>query len=125
MTPPAPRTTNEELRALICIGVSAAFFAAPAEERKEVVDATRTGFADLRARFGVTVLGTFDDDTVQVGPSTGFPWTCYLLVTAPDYDAVRGVCDIIRTTPVGDTQLWKYYKIEARLGRPLFFGEDQ
>jgi YVTN family beta-propeller protein len=65
-----------------------------------------------------------DDDTIQVGTSSGFPWTAYLLVEAPGYDAVRGICNIIRETPVGEAQLWKYYTIEARLGRPLFFGED-
>ncbi|PJJ45185.1 hypothetical protein ATK23_2441 [Glutamicibacter mysorens] len=123
MTTPA---TNEVgmIRSLLCIGVLPPFFSATAEERKAVFNATKSSFADLTGRFGVRVLGTFDDDTIQVGPSDGFPWTCYLLLDAPDYESIRQICSIIRDTPVGDSQLWKYYKIEARLGRPLFFGED-
>lgn len=112
------------MRALVCIGVTENFFAADADERADVFEATTTAFADIGKRFGVVVLGTFDDDTLQIGPSVGFPWTCYLLLEAPDYEAVRAITDLFRQTPVGQFQLWRYYKVEVRLGRPLFFGED-
>ena len=29
----------------------------------------------------------------------------------------------VSETEVGDARLWKYLKVEARLGRPLFFAE--
>lgn len=116
--------TTEPIRALICMGVTSAFFAAGAQERKDVFEATKTAFADLEGRFGVSMLGTFDDDTLQIGPSYSFPWTCYLLLDAPNYEAVRAIANIVRETPVGEHQLWHYYKVESRLGRPLFFGED-
>lgn len=116
--------TAAPIRALVCIGVTDAFFAADADERKVVFEATKAAFADLQGRFGVTVLGTFDDDTLQIGPSHAFPWTCYLLLDAPGgYETVRAICNIVRETPAGAYQLWHYYKVEARLGRPLFFGE--
>ncbi len=112
------------IRALVCIGVRDPFFAATAEERQLVFTTTRDAFADLGGRFGVQVIGTFDDDTLQVGPSDGAPWTAYILLDAPSYEAVRGIADIIRSTPIGDRQLWHYYKIDARLGRGLFFGNE-
>lgn len=116
--------TPEPVRALICIGVCDAFFAAKDDERKLVFEATKAAFADLRGRFDVTVIGTFDDDTLQVGPSSAAPWTAYILMDTPGYDSVRSIVSIIRDTPVGDHLMWHYYKIEARLGRGLFFGTE-
>jgi hypothetical protein len=113
----------DQIRVLFCIGVREAFFAAGDEERTHVLEACRTAFEDLGGRFGLQVLGTMDDDEVQVGPSDGFPWTCYILADAPDYRAVSAVCSILREHPVGAARLWRYLTVEARLGRPLFFGD--
>jgi hypothetical protein len=71
------------------------------------------------------VLGTLDDDRLMVGPSPTWPWTCYILADAPGLDAVAGVCDILRSTDLDSgNKLWRYLKIEARVGRPLFFGNQ-
>jgi hypothetical protein len=66
-----------------------------------------------------------DDDQLMVGPSATWPWTCYILADAPNLDAVAAVCDILRSTdlPSGD-KLWRYMKVEARVGRELFFGNQ-
>ncbi len=110
------------LRALFCIGVEAAFFAAGAAERDAAIAAIPPAFDDLAGRFGVRVIGTFDDDRLMVGPSATWPWTSYILADAPDLDAVVAVCDVVRSTEVGDGRLWRYLRIEARVGRELFFG---
>lgn len=115
---------GEQIRALFCIGVREPFFSAEADERKLVIDESRRAFADLAGRFGVTVLGTMDDDEVLVGPSDTFPWTAYILADVPDYRAAAAVCNILREHPVGEAKLWKYFTIQARLGRPLFFGNQ-
>lgn len=117
-------SSPETMRAIICVGVRDPFFAADADERKLVFETTKAAFSDLAGRFGVRVLATFDDDTLQVGPSSAAPWTAYILLEAPSYDAVRSIANIIRETPIGDRLLWHYYKIEARLGRALFFGAE-
>jgi hypothetical protein len=59
---------------------------------------------------------------MMVGPSLAWPWTAYILAEVPDLATVTKVCDIVRSTPVGDGRLWRYLRIEARLGRELFFG---
>ncbi|GAB3480984.1 hypothetical protein [Amycolatopsis cihanbeyliensis] len=117
-------TGRGALRVLFCIGVRDAFFAAEAQERKAVFTAINEAFADLHGRFGVRVLGTMDDDELVVGPADGYPWTAYILADVPDYELVTRVCDIVRSTEVGTAKLWKYLKIEARIGRPLFFGNE-
>ncbi|MBH1939035.1 hypothetical protein I5Q34_33070 [Streptomyces sp. AV19] len=110
------------IRTLFCIAVTQEFFNAGDEERTEAMEAIPGAFADLAGRFGATVLGTFDDDRVMAGASTGWPWTSYILADVPDLAAVEGICGIVRETRLGDRRLWKYLRIEARVGRQLFFG---
>ena len=117
----APRTA---LRVLFCFGVSQNFFDADATTRGSVVEAFKAAFADLDGRFGVRVLGTLDDDDLMVGPSAGWPWTAYILAEAPDLESVRQVTTLVRDWEIGAERLWRYVKIEARVGRPLFFGES-
>lgn len=117
---------DDKLRVLFCIGVTADFFAAGPEQRKAAFEAIPPAFADLSGRFGVEVLGTMDDDQLMVGPSDGWPWTCYILADVPDLGAVAAVCNVLRESAVGDggDMLWRYLKVEARVGRPLFFGNE-
>jgi len=113
------------LRVLFCIGVNPAFFDAGADERQDAFETIKSAFANLGERFGLRVLGTMDDDQTMVGSSSTWPWTCYILADAPDLDAVAGVCNLLRaTTLASGATLWKYLKIEARVGRELFFGNE-
>ena len=115
----------DRLRVLFCIGVRDAFFDAGPGDRQEAFEAIPPAFADLRKRFGIEVLATIDDDRLMVGPSSSWPWTSYVLADAPDLDAVAGVCNILRSTDLeSGNKLWRYLKIEARVGRPLFFGNE-
>lgn len=109
------------IRVLFCIGVLPPFFAADADERGAALDAIVRGFDDLAGRFGAQVQATFDDDRLMVGPSPEWPWTSYVIADVPDLDAAVAICDVVRSTEVGDHRLWRYLKIEARVGRELFF----
>lgn len=113
------------LRVLFCIGVNPAFFDAGPDERQDAFETIKSAFADLGGRFGVRVLGTMDDDQTMVGSSSTWPWTCYILADAPDLEAVAAVCNLLRSTTLASgATLWKYLKIEARVGRELFFGNE-
>jgi hypothetical protein len=58
---------------------------------------------------GVDIIGTFDDDAHMVGPSTGWPWTFYVLADVRDQPTVKDACNLLRTvrwsrtTPCGAT----------------------
>jgi hypothetical protein len=112
---------EDALRVLFCIGVTPAFFEADISDLDEIGATIKQAFENLDERFGLHVLGTMDDDELMVGASLDWPWTCYVLADAPNVEAVAGVCNIIRETPLGSGRLWKYLRIEARVGRPLFF----
>ncbi|MBA3428816.1 MAG: hypothetical protein H0U07_09620 [Actinobacteria bacterium] len=112
------------LRVLFCFGVSQSFFEEEPARVSELAAAIAKAFADLSGRFGLRVLGTMDDDELMVGPSLEWPWTAYILADAPTLDAVRAVCNILRETEIGTGRLWRYMRVEARIGRPLFFGNE-
>ncbi len=115
---------SKQLRVLFCFGVTHSFFEQEPERVGEIAPAIVSAFDDLHGRFGVTVLGTMDDDELMVGPSVVWPWTAYILADAPTLEAVTAVCNILRETEVGTVKLWKYMRVEARVGRPLFFGNE-
>ncbi|AOJ06129.1 hypothetical protein [Burkholderia mayonis] len=107
------------LRVLFCCGVTQNFFDLPRARIGEVWQAYGTMLAAVEAMDGVRVLGVMDDDRLVVGQSDGAPWTFYIMADVVDFDTVTAVCNLYRTTPVGDYNLWRYGKIEARVGRPL------
>jgi hypothetical protein len=118
------REQPEQLRVLFAFGLTPDFYRADTEHVNACVAAFDTAFDGLHGRFGVTVLASMDDDQLQVGPSAAWPWTAYVIADAPTTEAVIAVCNIVRETPVLEDRLWKYVKVEARIGRPLFFGRS-
>ena len=118
------RDEQEPLRVLFCFGVTEAFFDVDTATRAQVAETIVTAYADLRARFGLRVLGTMDADDLQVGATATYPWTAYILADAPDLAAVRGFTNVLREFEVGPHRVWRYMKVEARVGRRLFFGSE-
>ncbi|WP_328504624.1 hypothetical protein OG828_46975 [Streptomyces sp. NBC_00457] len=111
--------SDAPLRVLFCIGVNQNFFDLPTGQGKTVWDGFTTMLTQLHELPGVSVLGTIDDDQHMVGPSASWPWTCYVLADVVDQPTVAAACNLFRTVQVGEHGLWRYMKIEARLGRPL------
>ncbi len=112
------------LRVLFCFGVTQSFFEAEPSSVPRIAAAITEAFADLGSRFGVRVLGTMDDDELQVGASVVWPWTAYVLADVPDLETVTRVTNLLRETEVEEARLWKYLRVEARVGRPLFFANE-
>lgn len=112
---------SEPIRVMFCLGVSQTMCDQEAANLPGIFEQVGTAFADLEERFGLRVIGSFDDDQIMVGPSSVWPWTAYILAEAPSYEAVVQVCDLVRSAHVGPYRLWRYLRIEARIGRRLFF----
>ncbi|MFE2719910.1 hypothetical protein ACFXKI_50645 [Streptomyces mirabilis] len=111
--------SDSPLRVLFCIGVNQNFFDLPTGQGKSVWDGFMSMLTQLRELPGVAVLGTIDDDQHLVGPSGSWPWTCYVLADVVDHPTVAAACNLLRTVQVAEHALWRYMKIEARIGRPL------
>jgi hypothetical protein len=114
------------LRVLFCIGVNQNFFDLPSggEGPAQVWKGFQTMLGELAAHPGVRVLGTLDDDQHMVGPSEGWPWTCYVLAEADGQSSVAEACNLFRTVPVGEHMLWRYMRVEARIGRELTIPQE-
>ena len=112
---------STSLRTLFCIGVNQNFMDATKEEMGEVWTAFCAMMKGIDQIEGATILGVLDDDRTQVGPSVDAPWTAYIMADMPSYDSVVQACELFRSTPVGDGtySLWKYCKVDARIGRGL------
>jgi hypothetical protein len=110
-----------ELRVLFCIGVLPDFYAQPAARFERLMEPFVRAFDRLGERFGISVLGTLDDVWLMTGPSLTYPWTCYILAAAPSYDAVHEVTRQLMEIELDGDRLWRYAKIEARVGPPLDF----
>lgn len=115
---------QEPLRTLFCVGNNQNFFDLPKAEIGPVWGATQEFLTSLRDMDGVDVIGTFDDDSHVVGQSDGWPWTFYVLADVKDQPTVKAACNLLRTIQVGEYALWKYFKIEARMGRELTIRDD-
>jgi hypothetical protein len=109
---------------LFCIGINQNFFDLPTGQGGAVWKATVSMLDQMAATPGVRVLGDIDDDSHMVGPSDGWPWTCYVLADVDTQETVKAVCNLFRTVPVGEHSLWRYAKVEARIGRPLTVRDD-
>ncbi|MDQ1183722.1 MULTISPECIES: hypothetical protein [Agrobacterium] len=112
--------TEKPIRTLFCIAVLQNFFDLPSADIGVVWKATGKMLSGIANLPGVTILGTLDDDETMVGTSpNGWPWTCYILADCPDRETVRAACNLFRTIEVGEHRLWKYLRVEARMGRVL------
>ena len=116
MTSPTPK----KLRVLFCGAVLQNFFDLPGSDIGKVWAATGNMLKGIRDLPGVDILGTLDDDETMVGTSpTGWPWTFYILADVPDRDTAVAACNLFRTIEIGEHRLWKYIRVEARIGREL------
>lgn len=113
-------TEKQRLRVLFCGAVLQNFFDLPASDIGKVWAATGEMLKGIRDLPGVDILGTIDDDQTMVGTSpTGWPWTFYILAEVPDRETAVAACNLFRTIEVGEYRLWKYMRVEARIGREL------
>jgi hypothetical protein len=120
-----PGHDEEGVRALICLGVTQTWFDSDPSILPGVGGVIKEAFSGLRAKFGIEVLGTIDDDSTMVGAAQGWPWTGYMIVHAPSREAVAALCNLVRVTEVRPGErVWKFMKIEARIGHSLFCGES-
>ena len=115
----------DPLRVLFCMGINQNFFNLPKADIGTVWTAFAGMLRDMEDMDGVDVLGNMDDDAHVVGPAEGWPWTCYVLADVRDQETVKAACNLFRTTMVDDEYaLWRYAKIEARMGRALTIRDD-
>ena len=66
-------TEPKMMRTLFCVAVNQNFHDLPLPQAQQLMGVFITALDDLKGRFGMEVLGTFDDDQMMVGASNGAP----------------------------------------------------
>lgn len=109
------------IRTLLCFSMQPEFFNLPFNQIGPVWKATQSLMTAVAKLPGVAVIGTLDDDQTMVGMSNGMPATWYIMADFPDRQSVIAACNLLRTIVVSDEdhRLWKYMRVEARMGRAL------
>jgi hypothetical protein len=69
---------------------------------------------------GSTLLGTFDRDILTAGHAGNHGWHACFLYDVPDLQTVSEMTHSFRAT-----ELDRYFRLEAMIGRPFFLLEEQ
>ena len=109
---------------VIFLGASTqGWYEASDEDRREkILPRFKAAITQWRA-MGARVLATVDDDLFMVGPphSTDFTW--YLVFEIPSLETAAAMIQTFRVSENG-VRLDRYFRLEARFGRPFFLLED-
>lgn len=119
--PTVRELTQHGYRVLFKIDVTQDFFHLDADTEQALGKVLAETFDDLNGRFGLRVLGTFDDDLLYCGETFGTPSLSYILAELPALESALEVTNLVRSRFRG-AKLAKYVRIEARIGHRLFFG---
>ena len=114
-------TASLPLRVLFCCGVTQNFFDLP-REKIGAVCASLWRHAERRREHGGRE-GPGHHGRRQTGRRsvrTGAPWTFYIMADVSDFDnRGSGVQSLQNDARSAEYNLWRYGKIEARIGRAL------
>jgi hypothetical protein len=108
------------VRVMFCVGGVQNFFdIAGTADGKRVLEVARALFQSIGDRSDVRILATMDDDQLQVGASSGFPYTAYLIADVDNLEAVIAACNSFKESQIDGSPLTRFLRLDARLGRPL------
>ena len=107
---------------LLCAASHGWYQAADTAERDLLLEHLRVWFSEWRER-GARLLASFDDDLFLVGQPAPLPYSIYVLYEVDDLDVVVGGLAALRDE-VDGIRLDAAFRMEARVGRPLFLLPD-
>ena len=110
-------------RVLLLAAASQGWYsAADAAARDRLLERLRGWFAQWRER-GARLLVSFDDDLFLVGQPAPLPYSIYVVYEVDELDIVVAALAALRDE-VDGIRLDAAFRMEARLGRPLFLLPD-
>jgi hypothetical protein len=110
------------LRVILLGASTQGWFQASDEERREKILPRFREMIGEWEGLGAKVLATLDDDLFMVGEPSTPDFTWYLMFEVPTIETVAGMIQCLRRT-VDGVRLDRYFRLEARYGRPFFLLE--
>jgi hypothetical protein len=101
-------------RVLVLVAATDGWYEATAEKRDEATDELGRILRDA-GKDGARLLASFDDDLFLTGQPAPLPYTIFVLYDVDDLSVVVRLVHRVRTS-----QLGRFLRLEARVGRHLF-----
>ena len=106
-------------RVLVLVAATDGWYGATREEREAATDELGAILREAEDA-GARMLASFDDDLFLTGQPAPLPYTIFVLYDVDDLAVVVRLVHRLRMSEVA-----RYLRLEARVGRPLFVLEDQ
>jgi hypothetical protein len=110
----AAPTFEPPYRVLVLAASTSGWYAASDEHRARALDLFK-GLLDRAAADGARLVGSFDDDLFATGQPLSLPYSIYAIYDVDDLDVIVRMANDVRSS-----ELSHMFRMEARIGRPLF-----
>jgi len=107
---------------LVLAAAGSGWYSAPDAQARERLVRRLQDFFDGWIASGATLVGSFDDDFFVVGQPSSVGWSIAVLFDVPDLEIVVDRLNTLRQD-VDGLRLDSAFRVEARVGRNLFFLE--
>lgn len=105
---------NPPHRVVVLIAAKEEWYLADAGERERTLGEFETLFRETAAR-GAELLASMDDDYFITGQPNSMPFSMYIIYDVNDLTVIVQMVNQVRIS-----DLCKYFRVEARIGRQLF-----
>lgn len=100
-------------RVLVLAASTDGWYSSVQEERARFLDALRALFRRVGEN-GARLIASFDDDLFATGQPNSLPYSIYAIYDVDDLSAIVAMVHQVRM------ELGHVFRLEARVGRPLF-----
>jgi hypothetical protein len=116
-----PPAFQPPYRVMLLAAAAHGWYQSDDAERKRILSRLRAFFDEWETR-GARLLYSFDDDYFVTGPPSSLDYSIYVQYEVDDVGLVPGLIQRVREE-VDGVRLDRSFRMEARVGRPLFLLE--
>lgn len=113
-----PKITKP-LRVIFLFEATSGWYQTTKQEKHEAIIPKLNAILESWKANGSTLLGTLDADVFSAGRASTLGWHACFLYDVPDFDTVSAMTHAIR-----DSELDRYFRLEAIIGRKFFLLEE-
>jgi hypothetical protein len=106
-------------RTIVLAAATDGWYQASDEEREERILPRLAGLLDEWRELGAEFVASVDDDLGTVGQPNALGFSIFIVMETPSLEALAQMMQRLRVT-VDGVRLDRCFRVDARLGRPLF-----
>jgi hypothetical protein len=114
-----PPDISPPYRTIVLAAASHGWYQASDEEREEKILPRLSALFDEWRSLGAEFIASVDDDLGTVGQPNALGFSIFIVMETPSLEALAQMMQRLRVT-VDGVRLDRCFRVDARLGRPLF-----